>query len=224
MERLNQRMTVKGKRPSPPASDLAPRGASSASPKSQPEGREQPRSRDAGPPEAMPRPTGRGIEPPRAETDKPVVEQPDGGKPVAGKPVAGKLQPDRPRKLILRFDRLRTAAQRAKRMRVWRKRFKPRRLTTAERWELRKRRFGEADMPVIRVSGEFDTILVDDRYLAAVAAYKSWPGTCLVQGFTVRVGSDEQLAERLIDRWIRDIAPKLVWVDILREAPPFKNR
>lgn len=91
-------------------------------------------------------------------------------------------------------------------------------------WEIQKKRYGMAAMPVIRTAGEFQTLFDADRYLGAVVAYHSWPGTCLVQGFAVKVGSDEKLAERVLERWIREMAPRLMWEDRLRETPEFKNR
>ncbi len=161
------------------------------------------------PPEPSPQPPGRGIKPPKAE----------GSPQEPAKPPA-----DARKKRIRRLTKLRALAKRLKTMRRARRHLQRLPVSRAEAWRRHKLRWGETDMPVIRVSGQFDTILIDDQYLAAVAAYDSWPGTCLVQGFAVRVGSDETLAEQLIERWIREIAPKLLWVGDLREAPPFKNR
>ena len=83
---------------------------------------------------------------------------------------------------------------------------------------------GEAPMPVMRASGRFVTLLNSDRYLVAAVAYQSWPGSCLVQGFAVKIGSDELLARKVIDRWLSEMAPALVWRRRLREQPPFENR
>jgi len=84
--------------------------------------------------------------------------------------------------------------------------------------------YGFADMPVARTSGEFRTLFNRDRYLAAVVAYQSWPGTCLVQAFSIRVGSDEALARRVVDHWLKEYAPKLAWSVKLRAAPKIQNR
>jgi hypothetical protein len=81
-----------------------------------------------------------------------------------------------------------------------------------------------ADMPVLRTSGAFNTLFNDDRYLAAIVAYDSWPGTCLVHGFAVRVGSDETLAQAVLDRWIAEAAPQLMWRGSLRARPEIENR
>jgi hypothetical protein len=86
------------------------------------------------------------------------------------------------------------------------------------------REAGHATIPVALTSGRFHTLVNDDRYLAAVVAYPSWPGTCLVQGFAVKVGSDEVLAEDVIERWVSDQAPQLEWRVQLTEQPPIENR
>ena len=83
---------------------------------------------------------------------------------------------------------------------------------------------GTADMPVLLTSGEFQTLLNDDRWLAAAVAYRSWPGTCLVQAYAVKVGSDEELAHRVVARWLAEMAPELRWKGHLRERPPIANR
>ncbi len=79
-------------------------------------------------------------------------------------------------------------------------------------------------MPYLRVSGSFTTLFARDRYLAAIAGYRSWPGTCLVHAFAVRVGTDEELARKVIDRWVEDLAPRLEWADRLQNAPSFEDR
>jgi hypothetical protein len=83
---------------------------------------------------------------------------------------------------------------------------------------------GVGDMPAITTSGEFTTLFNRDKYLGAMVAYDSWPGTCLVQGFAVKVGSDEALAQKVLDRWLDEMAPILRWHRDLREQPPIKNR
>lgn len=81
-----------------------------------------------------------------------------------------------------------------------------------------------ADMPVVRTRARFVTLLDRDRYVAAVAAYRSWPGSCLLQGFAARAGGDEALASRVVDRWVRAFAPELRWRVTLRGAPPLADR
>ena len=86
------------------------------------------------------------------------------------------------------------------------------------------REAGHATIPVALTSGRFQTLVNHDRYLAAIVAYPSWPGTCLVQGFAVKVGSDEVLAEDVLERWVTEQAPQLKWRIQLTERPPIENR
>lgn len=79
-------------------------------------------------------------------------------------------------------------------------------------------------MPYVRGSGEFTTLFRRQRYVGAVVAYPSWPGTCLVHAFAVRVGTDEPLALRVVDRWLSDLAPRTRWLYRVRSAPPFDDR
>ncbi|MSP26105.1 MAG: hypothetical protein EXR75_13295 [Myxococcales bacterium] len=85
-------------------------------------------------------------------------------------------------------------------------------------------RYGYAEMPFVRTSGAFMTVFNQDRYIGAAVAYRSWPGTCLIQGFAVRIGTDELLARRVVDRWLSEFAPLLSWGVRLRAAPPIQNR
>lgn len=82
----------------------------------------------------------------------------------------------------------------------------------------------DGEMLVVRTSGRFNTLFKRDEYVGAVVAYESWPGTCLLQGFAVRVGSDVMLARRVVTRWVEDAAPNLRWAEWLREAPPLESR
>jgi len=83
---------------------------------------------------------------------------------------------------------------------------------------------GTGDMPVVRTSGQMETLSDRDRYLVAIVAYESWPGTCLVQSLALKIGTDEALASRVRERWITEIAPALEWKRELREQPPIQNR
>jgi hypothetical protein len=91
-------------------------------------------------------------------------------------------------------------------------------------WQHREKRFGMASMPTAQTAGRFKTLFDRDEYIGALVAYDSWPGTCLVHGFTVRVGTDAELAKKVVERWIAEMAPRLMWEDELREAPEFRNR
>ena len=63
-----------------------------------------------------------------------------------------------------------------------------------------------------------------DQYFGAVASYYSWPGSCLIQGFAVQATPHEDLAQAVLDRWLRQGAGKLVWKRSLQKKPEFKNR
>ncbi|MBI4701667.1 MAG: hypothetical protein HY744_11005 [Deltaproteobacteria bacterium] len=79
-------------------------------------------------------------------------------------------------------------------------------------------------MPIARIEGRFVTLTNRDRYVGAVAAYRSWPDTCLVQGFAVLATPHADLAEAVVDRWIREGAGGLSWRRGVRRAPPRENR
>jgi hypothetical protein len=79
-------------------------------------------------------------------------------------------------------------------------------------------------MPVLLATGWFTTLTNSDRYLAAIASHSSWPGTCLLQGFAVRIGTDEPLARKLVARFAHELAPQLHWNPGLAEAPAIANR
>ncbi len=83
---------------------------------------------------------------------------------------------------------------------------------------------GFASMPYVRGSGEITTFFRRSRYVGAVAAYQSWPGTCLIHAFAVKVGTDEPLATKVVDRWLDELAPRTRWSVRLRKAPPFEDR
>ncbi len=86
------------------------------------------------------------------------------------------------------------------------------------------RRRGGLEMLVVRTSGKFNTLFKRDAYVGALVAHQSWPGTCLVQGFAVRVGSDVMLARQVVTRWVEDAAPEITWSSKLSVAPRFENR
>lgn len=61
------------------------------------------------------------------------------------------------------------------------------------------------------------------EYVGALAAYTSWPGTCLLQAF-VASAKHKELANRVRERWVAEAAPKLTWNAKLTEAPKFEDR
>lgn len=74
-------------------------------------------------------------------------------------------------------------------------------------------------MVVHVIDGSIDSILASDDYVGAVAAYQSWPGTCLVQGFAVVATEHRELATKIRDRWVAEGAPRLVWGPKVTKAP-----
>jgi len=64
----------------------------------------------------------------------------------------------------------------------------------------------------------------DKEYAGALAAYRSWPGTCLLQGFVVAATKHKALAGRIRDRWVAEGAPTLAWHPRLVEAPAFDDK
>ncbi len=67
------------------------------------------------------------------------------------------------------------------------------------------------EMDVLRTSAKFNSLLRQGEYVGAVVSHQTFPGRCLVQAFTAKVGSDRKLAERVVTRWLDDAAPHLAW-------------
>lgn len=61
------------------------------------------------------------------------------------------------------------------------------------------------------------------QYAGALAAYSSWPGTCLLQAF-VASARHKDLANRVRERWVAEGAPRLSWNPRVTEAPKFEDR
>jgi hypothetical protein len=74
------------------------------------------------------------------------------------------------------------------------------------------------------LSGRLDSLIGRNDYLGAVAAYQSFPGTCLVQGFAVVATHHPTLAKQIRDRWVAEGAAKLVWEKHVKEAPATLSR
>jgi len=74
-------------------------------------------------------------------------------------------------------------------------------------------------MVVELVEGRLDGILGRDDYVGAVAAYQSFPGTCLIEGFAVVATDHRDLAVKVRDRWVAEGAAKLVWERHVKQAP-----
>ncbi|MDI1484042.1 hypothetical protein [Polyangium sp. y55x31] len=74
-------------------------------------------------------------------------------------------------------------------------------------------------MIVDLVEGRLDSLLGRDDYVGAIAAYQSFPGTCLVQGFAVVATEHRDAAKKVRDRWVAEGASKLVWERHVKQAP-----
>jgi hypothetical protein len=73
------------------------------------------------------------------------------------------------------------------------------------------------------VEGSVESIFQTDDYVGAIASYRSWPGTCLLQGFAV-TAKHRDLALAVRERWVREGAAKLSWTEWQRRAPRFESR
>ncbi|MFO0611476.1 MAG: hypothetical protein U0414_02725 [Polyangiaceae bacterium] len=65
-----------------------------------------------------------------------------------------------------------------------------------------------------------------DDYVGGIAAYQSFPGTCLVQAIAIISTHHPVAARRARDRWVNDSAPLLQWdmKKIGDGPPPFADR
>lgn len=78
---------------------------------------------------------------------------------------------------------------------------------------------------VVRViDADVEGLFRSKSYAGALAAYTSWPGTCLVQGFVVVAGKHKALADRVRDRWVAEAAGRLTWHRRITAAPAFEDR
>lgn len=74
------------------------------------------------------------------------------------------------------------------------------------------------------LTGRLDSLLGRNDYMGAVAAYQSFPGTCLVEGFAVVATHHPGLAKQIRDRWVAEGAAQLVWEKHVKEAPETLSR
>jgi len=79
-------------------------------------------------------------------------------------------------------------------------------------------------MLVKLVDGSVDSVFASDDYVGAVAAYQSWPATCLIHAFAVKAGTHRDLALKIRERWVSEGAAKLRWMAKVIEAPETKAR
>lgn len=74
------------------------------------------------------------------------------------------------------------------------------------------------------VEGTLETLLDTSSYVGGIAAYSSWPGTCLLQGFAVIATRHRDLALKIRERWLDEGVTRLIWERKLTEAPPALTR
>lgn len=81
-------------------------------------------------------------------------------------------------------------------------------------------------MVVQLAEGRVNAPFFEDDYVGGIAAYQSFPGTCLVQAIAFIATKHADVARRARDRWVNDAAPLLQW-DMKKvgdHAPPFEDR
>jgi hypothetical protein len=78
-------------------------------------------------------------------------------------------------------------------------------------------------MAIALVDGKYSSF-GSEEYAGAIAAYPSWPGTCLVAGFAAEATDHPELAARVRDRWVKEGAPRLRWERRVKSAPKFQNK
>ncbi|APR83692.1 Hypothetical protein A7982_09041 [Minicystis rosea] len=83
---------------------------------------------------------------------------------------------------------------------------------------------GSKPMVIDVIDAAVDGLTEPKEFAGALAAYESWPGTCLVQGFIVSAAKHHALAHRIRDRWVAEAAPKLGWTPRVTAAPAFDSR
>lgn len=81
-------------------------------------------------------------------------------------------------------------------------------------------------MVIQLAEGRVNAPFFQDDYVGGIAAYQSFPGTCLVQAIAFIATDHPAAARRARDRWVNDAAPRLQW-DMKKvgdHAPPFEDR
>ncbi len=96
---------------------------------------------------------------------------------------------------------------------------------TASRVMHTTQRIGAMSVPMVVqvIDADVNGVFADKSYAGALAAYHSWPGTCLIQGFVVPSANHPELAASVRDRWVAEGAGRLVWHPRLAEAPAFED-
>lgn len=74
------------------------------------------------------------------------------------------------------------------------------------------------------LEGGMESMFSSAEYVGAVAAYQSWPDTCLVHAFAVKSGRHRDLAIKVRQRWLTEGAPNLRWLPKITAAPETSAR
>jgi hypothetical protein len=87
---------------------------------------------------------------------------------------------------------------------------------------------GDSKKPMVvqLLEGHVNAPFFQDDYVGGVAAYQSFPKTCLVEAFAALSTHHPDAARRARDRWVNDAAPGLEWDPrhVGADAPPFEDR
>jgi hypothetical protein len=74
------------------------------------------------------------------------------------------------------------------------------------------------------MEGSIDSMLASNDYVGALAAYQSWPGTCLIQGVAFSARHHRELALKARERWVNEGIQRLRWDPEVTSAPTFRAR
>lgn len=73
-------------------------------------------------------------------------------------------------------------------------------------------------------TAEISSLFLNEDYVGGVAAYPSFPGTCLIQAFAVKATDHADRATAARDRWTTNVAKNLTWSKQVKEAPLVESR
>lgn len=91
----------------------------------------------------------------------------------------------------------------------------------------RKLEGGKTQTMLVQLAeGRVNAPFFQDDYVGGIAAYPTFPGTCLVQAIAFIATDHPEAARRARDRWVNDAAPLLQWdmEKVGDHAPPFEDR
>lgn len=85
---------------------------------------------------------------------------------------------------------------------------------------------GEERPVVIKVmDGSLESLFGSNEYVGGLAAFQSWPGTCLLEGLAVVSTKHRDVALKIRERWLKENGVKLLhWEKNIVDAPPTDAR